>query len=60
VLGELVDVDAAVGENAGVAVDPADGGGGGDDAFRPLTDCELFCSLIPRSFVSRKYTGIVG
>ena len=33
-LGELVDVDAAVGENAGVAVDPADGGAGGDDAFQ--------------------------
>ena len=31
--GELVDVDAAVGENASVAVDPADGTGGGDDAF---------------------------
>ena len=25
-LGELVDVDAAIGEDAGVAVDPADGG----------------------------------
>ena len=33
-LGELVDVDAAVGEDAGVAVDPADGGAGGDDAFQ--------------------------
>ena len=33
-LGELVDVDAAVGEDAGVSVDPADGGVGGDDAFQ--------------------------
>ena len=34
VLGEFVDVDAAIGEDAGVAVDPADGRGGGDDAFQ--------------------------
>ena len=33
-LGEFVDVDAAVGEDAGVAVDPADRGAGGDDAFQ--------------------------
>ena len=32
--GLLVDVDAAVGEDAGVAVYPADGGAGGDDAFQ--------------------------
>src|SRR5271168_1895396 len=35
-LCEFVDVDAAIGENAGVAVDPADGGRGGDDAFQAL------------------------
>ena len=33
-LGELVDIDAAVGEDAGVSVDPADGRAGGDDAFQ--------------------------
>jgi hypothetical protein len=32
-LGKLVDVDTAVGENAGVAVDKADGRAGGDDAL---------------------------
>ena len=34
--GEFVDVDAAIGEDAGVAVDVADGGGGGDNAFKAL------------------------
>ena len=33
-LSEFVDVDAAIGEDAGVAVDPADGRRGGDDAFQ--------------------------
>jgi hypothetical protein len=33
-LREFVDVDAAIREDAGVAVDPADGGAGGDDAFQ--------------------------
>ena len=31
-----MDIDAAIGENAGVAVDPADGGRGGDYAFQAL------------------------
>jgi hypothetical protein len=35
-LCEFVDIDAAIGEDAGVAVDPADGGRGGDDAFQAL------------------------
>ena len=30
----FVDVDSAIGEDASVAVDPADGGAGGDDAFQ--------------------------
>ena len=34
--GELVDVDATVGEHAGVAVDEADGRRRGDDAFESL------------------------
>jgi hypothetical protein len=33
-LGEFVDVDSAIGEDAGVAIDPADRGAGGDDAFQ--------------------------
>jgi len=33
-LREFVDVDAAIGEDAGVTVDPADRGAGGDDAFQ--------------------------
>ena len=35
-LGELVNVDAAVGEDPRVAVDPADRRVGGDDAFQSL------------------------
>ncbi len=48
-LGEFVDVDAAIGENAGVAVDPADGGAGGDDAFQAFRcDSGGHKTLLPR------------
>jgi hypothetical protein len=39
--GEFVDVDAAIGENSGLAVDPANTRVGGDNAFESLSS---YCS----------------
>ena len=37
VLGQLVNVDAAIGEHARISIDPADAGVGGNNSFQTLS-----------------------